>query len=62
MKHLERTKHAIVKIEPIPDLIQREIISCKHKPAGDQIGDIGTKSLSKTLFITHWNSLRLESL
>ena len=61
-KHLERTKHAIVKIEFIRDLIQREIIFCKHKPTGDQIGDIGTKSLSKTLFCTHRNSLGLEFL
>ena len=61
-KHLERTKHAIVKIEFIRDLIQRDIIVCKHKVTGDQIGDIGTKSLSRTLFTTHRNSLGLESL
>jgi len=45
-KHLERTKHATVKIEFIRDLIQRDIVVCKHKVIGDQIGDIGTKSLS----------------
>ena len=61
-KHLERTKHAIVKIEFIRDLIQRGVIICKHKVTGDQIGDIGTKSLSRTLFTTHRNSLGLESL
>ena len=61
-KHLERTKHAIVKIEFIRDLIQREIISCRHKVTGEQIGDIGTKSLSRTLFRTHRDSLGLEPL
>jgi len=61
-KHLERTKHSIVKIEFIRDLIQRGIIICKHKSTGDQIGDIGTKSLSRNLFTTHRNSLGLESV
>jgi len=61
-KHLERTKHSIVKIEFIRDLIQQGIIICKHKSTGDQIGDIGTKSLSRNLFTTHRNSLGLESV
>ena len=60
-KHLERTKHSIVKIEFIRDLIQQGIISCKHKVTGEQIGDIGTKSLSRTLFTTHRNSLGLQN-
>ena len=59
-KHLERTKHAIVKIEFIRDLIQREIISCRHKVTGEQMGDIGAKSPTRTLFKTHRDSLGLE--
>lgn len=56
----KRMKHIDVKYNFIRDAITNKEVDVKYIPSNDQIADIMTKSLGKTLFEKHRNNLSLN--
>ena len=54
-----RTKHIEVDFHFVREQVTRKVMEVRSISSSDQVVDILTKSLSRTLFITHCNNLNM---